>query len=472
MNKRRPAVSFNCIDKTLLSYEAAHQRLNFHIILSIEGKVDPDRLKSAFLHVLQRHPNLRTVVRNRLFSHSRQVEEISSARILEVCDSSDVRTEAEYKKCLSEWLNRPMDLKKGFPVRVLLLGKEGGASSLIFTFHHSAIDGIRGVRFIYEVISSYENVPLNESQSPHDVPTSPEGDALIELAHSERPETKRFYWNMLYYMFHYIFTNAFLHPSRIFHDGSGKSAEIHFYSERIQPTEFQQIKSKSRAFGGTVNDILLAACFRTIEKWNNVHGKKSKKISIMVPVDVTPRAQPITTNRISFLSVATFPKDRANSTGLLRTVNAQTASALRQCRGCTYSYVYFTYVLSHFPLSFMKAFAKYIKFPVLADTVLYSNLGVLALYDDEKTATVGGSFRITDFAGLGPVITVMGMFLCANTFNGSLGIDLCYHTSCFSKEKAQEFMNLYLEEIKGCSIELGTDRSALTTASSATGSLI
>jgi NRPS condensation-like uncharacterized protein len=470
MKKPTPVISFNCVDKTLLSYEAAHQRLNFHIILSIEGQVDRDRLNRAFLHVLQRHSNLRTVLRTRLFRNFRHVEEISETRILEVCDSVYAGTEAEYEKCLSEWLNRPMDLKKGFPARLLLLKKDEATSTLIFTFHHSAIDGIRGVRFVYEAISNYENVPFKESKPLNNVLGGPEGDALVELARSERSESKRFYWHMLYYMFHFILSNAVLHPSRIFHDKSGKSPEIHFYSKRINPIEFQQIRAKSRALGGTVNDILLAACFKTIEKWNSLHGKKSRKISIMVPVDIAQEARRITTNRISFLSVSTFPEDRAETIGLLRRVNTQTASALRHCRGCTYSYVYFTYVLSHFPLSFMKAFAKYIKFPILADTVLYSNLGVLSLYDDEMAAAGQGSFRIVDFTGLGPVISVMGMFLCANTFNGSLGIDLCYHTSCFSKEKAQEFLNLYLDEIKSYSVELGAEREALTGASSVAGS--
>ena len=53
--------------------------------------------------------------------------------------------------------------------------------------------------------------------------------------------------------------------------------------------ELSEIDAKSRVLGATVNDALLAACFKTIEKWNEMHGKSSGKISIMVPVDVGRR---------------------------------------------------------------------------------------------------------------------------------------------------------------------------------------
>lgn len=470
MKKSITTIPLNCVDKVLLSYELAHQRLNFHGILSIEGKLDHKRLKQELLHVLQRYPTLMTVVRTRLFRYFREVEEISEASILEVHDLGNIKSETEYEKCLFEWINRPMDIKKGFPIRVLLLRKGEGASSLIFTFHHSAIDGIQAIHFMDEVISSYNNRTPDESLPSYDVPMRHRGDELIKLARCERPETKRFYRNMLYYMFHFLLTTPFAHSSRIFHKRRGQSAEINFCSTRMKPTEVQQIKSKAKSVGGTVNDVLLAACFTTIEKWNRQHGKESKKISIMVPVDIAQEANRVTTNRVSFLSVATRPADRSHPTRLLKRVNEQTVSALKESRGCTFSYIYFSHFLSRFPLGVMKAFAKYVKFPVYADTILHSNLGILKLFDNGGDETGKGGLRVTDIIGLGPVITAMGMFIVIITYNGSLGVDLCYKTSCFSKGKAQEFLDLYLEEIRGYDVELGTEQTARMTASSMAGS--
>ncbi|HUV52121.1 MAG TPA: condensation domain-containing protein [Dehalococcoidia bacterium] len=466
MRKHGAVIPLNCIDKTLLSYEAAYQRLNFHLILSIEGKVDPTRLDQALLCVLQRYPTIRTVLRTKHFRHFRQVEKVSGTQILEIYDLDDTKIETEYEKCLSECINRPMDIKRGFPIKVFLIRKGVTASTLVFVFHHSAIDGIRAVRFIDEVISSYENVTTDKSLSSRDIPIRHKGDALIELARCERPATKRFYWNMLYYMFHFLLTTPFSHSARICHIRSGQSAEIYFCSGRVNSTETREIKSKAKSVGGTVNDILLAACFRTIEKWNRLHGKQSKKISIMVPVDIAPQeVHPVSTNQVSFLSVSTLPMDRSDPTQLLKKVNTQTVSALKQSRGCTFSYVYFSYVLSRFPLAFMKVFAKYVKFPVYADTVLHSNLGIRTLYGNRRGETGKGSFRVTDIVGLGPVITAMGMFLVIITYNQSLGIDLCYKTSCFSKEKAQKFLDLYLAEIKGYEVELKADQIAHSMAS-------
>lgn len=474
MNNRSIVTPLNCIDKVLLSYDSAHQPMTFHLILSVEGEVDSVRLNEALLSVLRFYPAMRTTVRTRRLGHVRQVHEDFGNEVLEVCDlvdsgsarrSGGAETKSEYEMCLFEWMNRPLDVQKEFPFRVLMLTRRRAESTLVFTFHHSAIDGLSAVRILDDVISIYDNGTPGRFGLSCAIPAHRNGDELLGLARAERPAARHFYRRMLSYMFHFLLTTPFCHSTRIFHNRSRMSADTQYCSLRVDSGRLQRIKSGSRSNGVTINDVLLATCFKTIDKWNRLHGKQSKKLSIMVPVDISSsELRPAAGNQISFISVPTGPEDRTESARLLKTVSVKTASALKKSRGNTFSYVYFSYGLSFLPLAAMKAFARFVKFPIYADTVLHSNLGIVKLGDDGEEKG-SNNLRIADFTALGPVVNVMGMFLCASTYNGTLGVDLCYKTSAFSKEKAQEFLDLYLEEMDKFRDELGTDQSVTAIAS-------
>jgi NRPS condensation-like uncharacterized protein len=464
MKKSDGIIPLNCVDKSLLAFENADQRMTYHGILSIEGEIDADRLNQALLFVLRFHPTLRTVARTKPFRLFRQIQDTSGRKILEVCDLvalqqvkglSDVEIDTEYERCLSEWINRPMDVEKEFPFRVLLLRKRAAESSLIFTFHHFATDAIRAIHFVNEVLARYNNSTVDRYLLPEDIRMYHRGDELMELARYERPKTEGFYGKMLSFLFYYFLIHPFFHPSRIFHDRLEQSQEINFCSGKINPTELQQMKSKSRSVKGTINDILTAACFRAIEKWNKRHGKRSKKISLMVPINIGPKElQHITSNQISFLSLSSIPEDRADAGRLLRKVVARTASTINHNGlavmrgGDAFSIVYFANFFAHFPLAMMRAALKFILFPLHGDTVLFTNLGTVRPWGAKQKELKGDSFKIVDITPVAQVFDVMGMSLCIANYNSHLSICLSYKTSHFSKEKVEEFLDSYLEEIR------------------------
>jgi NRPS condensation-like uncharacterized protein len=453
---KRTIVPMNCIDKVLLSYEVGQQRMTFHLILSIEGHLEPDRLNRALLSVVRLHPTMRTRLCSSLSRHFREVQEECGEKILEFSDSTVLPTaedlngaQTEYGKLISEWINRPIELSRELPVRALLLRRDGAGYSLIFTFHHSAIDGLRAIRFIEEVLARYEHRDAFESALSAGLPKQRNGDELIELARAERRRVPSFRRAMLCYMFRFLALTPFRRSTRILNKGE-PSPEIDFCSGRLDSARFQQMKSRSKALGTTANDILMAAAFRAIEAWNRLHGKDSGKISLMVPVNVAHQEQQnVAANLVSFISVATNRKDRRDPTQLLRKVNTESASALKRNRGSAYAYIYFAYVLSRLPLAAMRVFAKWIKFPIYADTVLHSNLGVVRLGGDDGRK----GYRIMDFTAVAPVVDVMGMFFCISTYNGTLGVDLSYNKGCFSKEEAQTFLDLYLDGLEDYRLE-------------------
>jgi NRPS condensation-like uncharacterized protein len=458
MKKTGRSIPLNCVDKCLLALDSKSERMVYHWILTIRGEIDPVKLNLALLSAQSAHPIMRTIMRSKYFRPFREIQEDFGEGVLSVQDRGELQ-DTNYERHLSACINQPMNIREGFPLRVLLLRKNEAESALVFTFHHSAADGLRTLLFMRKVIESYNNEVSDDSQSPDTTRISRRGDELLEFAHSQRSRVEHYYRKMISSLFHRFFTAPLSPPTRIFHDNLGQSEEIHFCFETISPPEFQQIESRSKSVGVTINDILLAACFRTIEKWNVLHGKVSRKISIMVPVNIgTEASRHIVSNQVSFISASTKPEDRAAPAKLLTKVNRDTAYMVKN--GIAFSIIYFFYFCSRFPLTVIKAIAKlFMLTRIYVDTVLLTNLGLIW---PKESGTEGGETKIGGAEIITvdcvvPVVTPMGMGIYVGTYNKNLNVCLTYRTSFFSKEKAQMFLDLYVEEIKNYPV--GPERS-------------
>ncbi len=458
-------INLNCFDKALLSFEVncTGRRIIYSGILDIRGEPDPDRLRKAILSTARAHPELMTTLRGGPFRHYRQIRKDVVGDVLEVQDLAALQArenptgagiDSLYEQRIHEWINRPLDTRKNIPFRVLLLKREPGKSALVFTFHHSAVDGVRAVRLADDIIARYHNKPSDAFLLPESVQRK--GDELLQEARCEKARTKHFYREMLSYLSYFVFINPLFHPARIFHDRSERSGEVRFCSAKITTAELLQLKAKANSVGGTVNDILMAICFRSIDKWNGRHGKRTRKISLLVPIDIgSPDLNGIISNQISYISFSTTAKDRIDSTTLLRRISAKRIYMLKQRRGNAYSIIYFASVLSRLPLAIMEVFSKYVLFPLYADTVICTNPGIIRVNDCGEGPIEGGSFKVVDFEAVPFVFTVMGMNICVATFNGSLGIYIAYDTARFSKEKAEEFLALCLDELSNYQVNPG-----------------
>lgn len=112
-----------------------------------------------------------------------------------------------------------------------------------------------------------------------------------------------------------------------------------------------------------------------------------------------------------------------------------------------FSMIYFLHYVSYAPLPLLKAFARFlISVPIHVDTILLSNLGVIRP-EAGGEPQMGGA-KVKDITFMVPVITPMGLSLGTHTNLGSLHVCLGYKTGLFSKEKAREFLDTYLEEVR------------------------
>jgi NRPS condensation-like uncharacterized protein len=392
---------------------------------------------------------MRTILRSKRFRLYREIQEDSGEGVLTVQDLAELQ-DANYERYLSEWMNQPMDIRKGFPFRALLIKKNEAESSLVFTLHHSATDELRGVIFIRKVIESYNNEVSKVSRLSEDIRISRKGDELLEFAHSQRSRVEHYYMKMISSLFHRFVIAALPPPTRVFHDKSGHSKELHLCYKLIGPSEREDIESKARSAGAELNDVFLAACYTVVEKWNGMHGKVSKKIRIMAPVNISPKGfGNVVSNQASWISPVTTPEDRADPAKLLRKVRTDNIYAAKN--RMAFSLVYFFYFCSLFPLAVMRGMCRFLMITrTYVDTILITNMGVIwpKVGSEEPAVTSIGSSKIINVTGSAPVVTPMGLSICASIYNKSLNISLTYRSALFSKEKAQSFLNLYLEEIK------------------------
>jgi NRPS condensation-like uncharacterized protein len=458
MERRDAGTPLNCIDKALLALYSKDEPMVNHCILTIDGAVDLARLRSALLTVLLRHPSLRSTIHTGLFRQVREAtsnygSDILSVRDLvlpqDLADANRNQIGTRYESRLSEWMNRPLDPGKELPCRVLLLRRTLREFSLVFTCHHSAADGLHLLRFIGEVIQDYNGATENSLPSTYSL-TDGKRDELVALAQACRLKVKHFYLRMIASLAHRFLLAPLSPNARICRTSSRRSAEMHFYQGSLNPHELGQIKSRSKSVGATVNDILLAAGFRTVEQWNSAHGKPSRKISIMVPVSIgNPMSSPVIANQVSFISVSTTQKERSDPEELLREVRQRTSHMLKN--GIAFSIVYAVSFCTRLSPRIPKFVAGFLMATrIYLDSILLTNLGLI--WPEGATSREGGkmgSAKITSVIGLAPVVSPMGISLCPGTYRDHLYIALTYKTASFSKAEARTFLNLYLHELRG-----------------------
>jgi len=443
------SIPLNCVDKCLLALDSINEPMLIHVILNLEGDIDDVKLNQAIFSAQQAHPVMRTILRSRNFRLFREIQEDFGKGVLSIPDRAQLQ-DTNHESYLFSWMNQPFNIRKEFPVRALLLRKNEQESSLVFTFHHSAADGLRALLFARKVAESYNNELSKNSESSADIRINCKGDELLEFAHSQRSKVEHYYRKMISSLFHRFVIAALPPPTRVFHDKSGKSKELRYCFEIISPKEFGQIQSKAMSAGVELNHIFLAACYRTVEKWNSMHGKASNRIRVMAPVNISPKGfRYVVSNQASWFSLPTTPQDRADPAKLLRKVRADTID--ETVNRIAFSLVYFFYFCSRFPLWGMKGMCRFLMITrTYVDTILFTNIGFIwpKLGSEEPAVRNMGNAKIVNGTGSAPVVTPMGLSIAAGIYNRNLNFSLTYRPALFSEERARMFLDLYVEEIK------------------------
>lgn len=445
---RGRSIPLNCVDKCELALDGIDEPATTYAILDLEGDVDTERLKQAIFSAQKVHLRTRTIVRRRRLRLIREIEDDLRDEVLTVWNLAEL-PDRDYEGCIFEFLNRRIDVRKEFPFRALVLKRNDVEWSLMFTFHHSALDGIRALVFVRSIIEHYNNELSEASRPPEDARIFSKKDELFEFAQSQRSRVDHYYRKMFSYLLRRFILEAFRPPTRVFHDKSGKSKEMGHYARTIQPAELKQLVSGTTSAGVELNDLLLAALYMTVDKWNRMHGKASKKIRVMLPVNMSPKGfRHIVSNQAAWLTLSTMPEDRADPARLLKKVRSEAVHATQNRRA--FSLVYFFYFSSRFPLVIMSELCRFLIITrTYIDSILLTNLGPTwpKVGSDQPAITGIGGSRILSISGSTSVVSPMGLSICLGTYGGNLSITVAYRPAMFSSHKIRSFLDLYVEQI-------------------------
>lgn len=447
-------IPLNSVDMGLLALDSIGECERFHWILDVAGEINRDLLEKALLSTLSAYPIMRSKLYIKNLKPRRRCIQAVDGTIMHYVDlnknqdtdnTRETPVEERNHKVIVDWINKPFALGEELPVRVLLVKRGETEFGIIFSFPHSSVDGIRGLRFVQRVLEAYGGNSLTELLLPRYVRLS-KRDELLGCARARRAKVKGFYWKIFASLLHRFLIEPFRPPARIFHDQSGTSQEIGYCVRILDGTELRYLESKTKTARVKMNDILLAALFRTIDTWNNLHRRSSKRISIMVPVNIEANdCGDLMSNQVGFVSLSIAPRDRAEPTILLQKVSRKMSSMLRD--GIAFWLVYFCSIAHYIPWAVTRSIAKFLIYTrIYVDTVPLSNLGTIGP-KNEGGYKLGAS-SIVGMILIMPVGTPQGLSIGVYTYNYRFYITVTYKAALFSKEKAQMFLDYYLAELK------------------------
>jgi hypothetical protein len=115
-----------------------------------------------------------------------------------------------------------------------------------------------------------------------------------------------------------------------------------------------------------------------------------------------------------------------------------------------FSLVYFWYFLTRLPpVVYRQVFRILVFLRTHADCPDVTNIGVIwpKIGSEEPAVTHIGKARILNITGAPPVVTPWTLAFAISTYNRTMNISFTYRPAMFSREKVQELLNLYVEEV-------------------------
>ena len=195
----------------------------------------------------------------------------------------------------------------------------------------------------------------------------------------------------------------------------------------------------------TVNDLLVAALIRTVDRWNTAHGRRSGRIRVSVPVSDRGRqnrwADP--GNQTRLIRVTARGRERADPGRLLAHVAAQTRAAKeRPTAGLDATS---RLLATGWAPAALKCpavrLARRIAAPLCTDTALLSNLGAIPC----PPCFSGSGTEPLWFSG--PARMPRGLSVGALTIAGALHLCVHYRHALLDRDAAADFTALYCEAL-------------------------
>lgn len=421
-----------------------------HVEVHLTGRADPERLRAAFHEALRRHP--RALVREipGRWYRRRYAWELTGAP-----DHDPVAFAGEGQTVLARVRSRSLaeapPLTGSPPVRLDIVHLPEG-TALVLAAAHTAMDGISCVQLLTTTAERYAAQAAAPEAPQVPRPAGGSGPPGVHVPRdSGVPATAKD-----------AAPRGPARPVPVAADGGVRGGGngmllVELPVPRRPPTGAEG--------GPTVNDVLLAATYLTVARWNRMHGCPAGPVRISMPVDDRPRAtepanptEPaIIGNRTRLPEIDFAPDERADEVTLtsrhpdpeaLRRLLHRTARRTRAVKAQARPPLGAAGILltaPWLPIGIKAPLTRGVRAAATGwiSTTLFSNLGVVRHPLDFG----GGAGRARALWFSSPVRMPRGFTVTAATVGGRLNVAFCYTRELLDDAAVSVLSRLYTESL-------------------------
>ncbi len=425
-------VPFSVVDEAVYLLDNEVEPWSIQLEVRVSGSLDESRLKGAVDDALLRHPMARARKMTSRLSERRFNWEVTRVPDLDpfmVVDCPDDDTLGAVRADLQ---SISIPLVESPPLRVRLARHPDG-DLVMLNVSHAAIDGFGSIRVLRSIARSYWGIPDPQP----DLELDATRDMRSTLASEDMSERARRISTLVDKL-----KDQAQPPARLAADGGTEKPGYALHHLSLSP---EKSKALSSVEGGTVNDVLLAALHLAIARWNDEHAVPSRRIGVMVPVNLRPKEwwEELAANFTLMVRVATTAKQRESAESALKTIAEQSTRIKKGGTGAALIEVLGG--LPSIPLWAKQTVAPVLSFSGnrLVDTAMLSNLGQL----DEPPSFGPDAGETTEMWFSAPARMPLGLSIGTVTLAGRLHIAFRYRHPLFGDEAARLFAQRYEEAI-------------------------
>ncbi len=420
------------VDEAVQLLDSTSSPLSIQLEARVAGRIDEARLRSAVRSAVETHPmaQAQRVPSNRWSSRDRWAFPRRRSEILRVITCTD---DDQLAAARAELQSLPSPLTVASPLRAWLARHPSG-DVLMLNAHHAAMDGFGALTVMRSIARAYAGAPeagpeIDFADTRHLPSQLLESDGSTRLHRSVALAER--------------LGDLVRPPARIASEGSTARPGYGLQTRVLTVAETDAVVGADHP--GTVNDLLLAAHHLTIAGWNAEHGLPSRRIAVMVPVNLRPaswRGKGVGNFALP-ARVSTTPRSRRSRRAVLAAITEQTSRQKRTGMGGD-----MLELLRHtgrLPLWAKSVSVKLIGLTGdrLVDTSMFSNLGRV----DDPIDFGGDAGEATEIWFSPPARMPLGISIGVVTTGGRLHLVFRHlHTQC-GTQSASQFADRYMEEV-------------------------
>ena len=394
-------------------------------------------IRSAFRHILDLYPKLRTIVEPTLFSQRLKVisDEVHTNALFD--DAFKVKKglpfdSQAFKEYQNEFLNESFTLQQALPIKVRFLPEE---NILLLSVHHMTCDGVGWINMVSSLMAHLNNkktkpMPIEDPSMVPGVFKKPYITAPVQVFKS---------WKIISAENKKTAQDKIISPVETPTDFIGSVSMKHRYLQN----ELADLKPKAKSMGYSLNIYFLTALARSFfDRYGEEHGDT---VSIRLSYDLRTyfeKDAPVFGNYVTTSILRAYRKDMESPHRMMENLQSQLTTAIDRLKHKKLSYPWLldkAFTLVGKKLYSLGVLAGKRKGTIPVPTIHFSTVGSLDFLNK-----AGEAAKVKDVIATVPTF---GMFMTLCNIDGVFNVNLSYPSAEFSDNRMESFIEEFDQEL-------------------------